>query len=339
MKQAHNLNNEESRKLDILYRATGIQSRYTTISDYTRTSGFDFFPDNKTLEPFPETSFRSDWYCDHALDLSKKAVRNSTSNKELSKITHLITVSCTGMYTPGLDIELLHELELSNQIERTSINFMGCYAAFTGLKMAYHICNSRQDAHVLLVCTELCSLHFQKDNTEDNLLANALFGDGSAAAIISSTPSKGFNLNLTHFFNDLLPSGAEDMAWKVGNHGFEMKLSKYVPALIKKGIQPLLNRLKEHFNPFSFDYYAIHPGGKKILQAMEETLGINKQNNRFSHEVLKNYGNMSSPTILFVLHCLMNSLTFEDDKKSILAFAFGPGLTLESGVFQVVHQS
>lgn len=330
MQRAHQLTNGEEVKLEALYRATGIQSRYSVLEDYKRTQGFEFFPDNKDLSPFPSTTARAEVYKKHALALSKQAVEKCLPKDfDRSKITHIITVSCTGLYAPGLDIELVQALGLDSGVQRTAINFMGCYAAFNAIKVAKAICEAN-DANVLVVCTELCSIHFQKENTEDNYLANALFGDGSAALLISSSKAEGLNLSLDNFYCDLLPAGKKEMAWEIGDNGFEMKLSAYVPDVIKAGVNDLINRLKEKFDLSQFDYYAIHPGGRKILKVLEEALGIGKEENRYAYQTLRNYGNMSSPTVLFVLKAIYDELTSNDRGKEILSFAFGPGLTLES---------
>jgi len=249
----------------------------------------------------------------------------------------LIVVSCTGMYAPGLDIELVKALGLPTQIQRLCINFMGCYAAFNGLKQADIICQSDPKAKVLVVCTELCSIHFQKENTDDNLLANALFADGSAALLVESSPRNGLNLKPVSFYCDLAPEGDQDMAWTVGDLGFEMRLSSYVPEVIKNGIKTLTHSLLDQISNSLADisYYAIHPGGKKILEVIEQELNLTREQNKPAYEVLRKYGNMSSPTVLFVLQEASKNLNGMDDKKKILSFAFGPGLTMESMVLEI----
>ncbi len=336
MIRAHELNENEAHKLQLLYRASGIKERYSAIADYKGGQNFTFFPNSDDLEPFPSTSKRNRFFAEEALALSVKAVKNCLpSGFDVSAISHLITVSCTGLYAPGLDIDLVNRLGLKSSVQRTGINFMGCYAAFNALKTANWICNSTEGAKVLVVCTELCSIHFQKTNTEDNLLANALFGDGSAAVLIESLPSEGLALKIKEFASDLLPNGINEMAWNIGDFGFEMKLSSYVPDVIKSGIGRLIADLKEIAE--GFDLYAIHPGGKKILQVVERELGISRNANLSAHTVLRNFGNMSSPTILFVLKDLMGKMNISNKQDQILALAFGPGLTLESSVLEITH--
>jgi len=339
MQNAHQLDDEAARKLAILYRATGIKNRYSVLSDYSDSGENSFFPNTPDLEPFPTTKQRNELFQKEAVDLSVKAVENCLVETQASKdeITHLITVSCTGLYAPGLDIDIVEKLGLNHSIERTGINFMGCYAAFNALKAANYICEA-QEAKVLVICTELCSIHFQKESSEDNLLSNALFGDGSAAVLVQSKPSQtGKDFEISDFFCDLLPNGNKEMTWAVGDFGFDMKLSAYVPDVIKEGVSNLINKLMNRFNEEQFHYFAIHPGGKKILQVLETALGITKKENQPAYNVLSEYGNMSSPTILFVLKSIMENLTSEDHNKNILSFAFGPGLTLESMVFKIKH--
>ena len=340
MAKAMQLGSDDARKLKVLFRATGIETRYSVLDDYGKTSDFHFYENTVGMEPFPSTKRRLELYQRHALALSLDAVSKCLSchaDFRKDSITHLIVVSCTGMYAPGLDIDLTKALGLNSNVERTAINFMGCYAAFNGLKLAAAACSSRPDARVLVVCTELCSIHFQKENTDDNLLANALFSDGSAAVLVESTPRKGINLKLESFLCELATEGEHDMTWSVGDLGFEMRLSSYVPEVIRTGIKnltrTLLGNVQQRLS--QIEYFAIHPGGKKILEAIEQELGITKDQNVSAYEVLRRYGNMSSPTVLFVLEEVCKKLKSGDDDKRILSFAFGPGLTLESMVLKI----
>ncbi|HCW06188.1 MAG TPA: type III polyketide synthase, partial [Cytophagales bacterium] len=240
MVKAMKLDSENARKLHALYRATGIETRYSVLADYGKIDGFQFFPDNNLLEPFPTTSQRLTLYREHAVRLSVNSINqclNKFPSLSREEITHLVVVSCTGMYAPGLDIDLVKNLGLNNSIHRTCINFMGCYAAFNAMKLADAFCAADSNAKVIVVCTELCSIHFQKENSDDNLLANALFADGSAALLVEATPRQGLNLCPLNFHCDLATNGADDMAWKIGDHGFEMKLSTYVPEIIRSGIK------------------------------------------------------------------------------------------------------
>ena len=343
MAQAHGFDESEKHRLNALYRASGIAQRHSVIADYgsLNTADWEFYPPSTDLKPFPSTGDRSTLYRKHAAHLSKKAACQCLDRSPYGTgdITHLITASCTGMYAPGLDIDLVKALNLPKNVQRTSINFMGCYAAVTGLKAADALCKSNPKARVLLVATELCTIHFQNKTDDDNLLANAIFSDGSAALLMTAHEEGGSydkGLIPKAFHCDLLPDGEEDMAWNIGDFGFEMKLSAYVPDLVQGGVKSLIHQLTSQLNGTPLSHYAIHPGGKKILKVIEEELGIAKEANRHAHEVLRKNGNMSSPTVLFVLKALMDSMNESNKGEQVLSMAFGPGLTLESAVFEVV---
>ncbi len=344
MARAMQLGEDDSRKLRVLFRASGIETRYSVLEDYGRNDNFTFYENAPGMEPFPSTRRRLELYRKHALAISLEAVASCLSaipGLRKDSITHLVIVSCTGMYAPGLDIDLVKALGLNSTIQRTSINFMGCYAAFNALKIATSACEAKQESKVLIVCTELCSIHFQKENTEDNMLANALFGDGSAAVLVESSERQGTSLQLESFHCELATEGEHDMTWTVGDLGFEMRLSSYVPDVVGGGIRSLTRALlaKSQQSLEGVSYFAIHPGGKRILEAIESELGLTKAQNRHAYEVLRKYGNMSSPTVLFVIQEVWRTLKKEDHGKRILSFAFGPGLTLESMVLKISNHS
>jgi predicted naringenin-chalcone synthase len=344
MAEALQLTSDETRKLKALYRVSGIAHRYTVLPDYAAANGeFTFFPNTPGLEPFPTVHQRMAVYRQQALPLSVAATEDclvQLPGFNPASITHLITVSCTGMYAPGLDIDLIEALQLPFTTQRTSINFMGCYAAFNALKVADAFCQADPQAKVLIVCTELCTLHFQKYKETDHLVSNAIFGDGSAAVLVQSQPVAGrINLALAAFHCELMPAGKKEMAWQIADHGFEMTLSSYVPSMIQQGIKCLTQNLLRKLNlelP-TIDLFAVHPGGRKILEAIEKALGLNPEHNCFAYEVLRDYGNMSSATVLFVLKALAQTLTRHHHQQPILSFAFGPGLTLESMLLKVAY--
>lgn len=329
----------EKRLLKSVYKATGILQRHSVLSDYCKFPGeFEFFP-NDPAEPFPTTAMRMKIYKENALQLSLEAIHNClTANvKNKNEITHVITVSCTGLYAPGIDIEIVQQLKLNPSIKRTAINFMGCYGAFNGIKVADDICRAQTNAKVLLVCVELCTIHFQKNWTMDNIISNAIFGDGAAAIMIESASEHQKSLRIESFYCDILPQTSNEMAWHVADFGFDIVLSTYVPEVIEKGIATFTEKLL-HQSGHAFadiDFYAIHPGGVKILQACEKALQISKEDNRYAYHVLEQYGNMSSPTILFVLKKIWDDLKTHDHHKNIFSCAFGPGLTLESMMLKV----
>ena len=235
------------------------------------------------------------------------------------------------MSAPGLDLQIMELMDLPRNIQRTSVNFMGCYAAIHAMKMADSICKCDDNARVLVVCTELCTLHFQREPTFDNFASSMLFGDGSAAMLITSDLAKGKGIKLGQFHSEVIPKGKKDMSWELSSTGFLMTLSNYVPELIEEDIDGMVTRAlnKSGLNKSDITNWCVHPGGKRILQAVEHSLGISNTDLENSYQILRHFGNMSSPTILFVLKDIMHSLQFEDRNK-IMGIAFGPGLTLET---------
>jgi predicted naringenin-chalcone synthase len=336
MIKAMDLDSLHTRKLQAIFKSSGIATRYSVLEDYGKLNDFTFFSNDGDPKKFPTTRDRQTVYQQHALPLALQAIHHLNEN-DFSTVTHLITVSCTGLYAPGLDIELVQKLNLNTSVQRTNIMFMGCYAAFNALKVADAFCKENANAKVLVVCIELCSLHFQKEVNEDNILANALFADGAAAVMVSAKPSNGVQLKLKAFHNDLATDGNQAMAWLVGDYGFEMRLSAYVPAIIKQGIKNLTDALlkKIEFQFSDIQHFAIHPGGKKILEVIESELDITREKNTSAYHVLQNYGNMSSATVLFVLQHCWKSFTNKNHGEHVLSFAFGPGLTMESMLLEI----
>jgi alpha-pyrone synthase len=343
LESANGLNRFEKLVLKKIYKNSGVESRYSVLEEF----GKEDKPDNLVFHPangngHVGVSARMQLFDTHAIELGINAVNDCLKKAEIipQQITHLITFSCTGMSAPGLDIQLIERLGINRSAERTCINFMGCYAALNALKIASYITEANPKAIVLLCGVELCTLHYQKSKTNDQLIANALFADGAAAAIVTSGSfSKGRDaMRIGNFYSEFEPSGLEDMAWKIGDNGFDIRLSSYVPALVRDHIQKLIDKLFHHsaLKQEDIDWYAIHPGGIKILEACEQALNISKSMNDFSYEVLREYGNMSSVTILFVLEKYFRLIKNNDEKK-ILACAFGPGLTLESMILTTEH--
>lgn len=335
MKSRLHLSRFEERQLSALYKATGIETRYSVLEDFKKLSGeLCFFP-NDPSNDFPSTQLRMKIYKDNAIKLALKAINHclfDLNNFNLNEITHIITISCTGMYAPGLDIDLIEHLSLKSTVQRTAINFMGCYGAFNGLKVAQSICLAHENAKVLMVSVELCSIHFQKEPTLNNIISSSLFADGAAAVLIESNSTRLKYMQLEDFQCDLIAGSKPEMSWDIANHGFDMVLSPKVPELIKENLfqftQSFLERKK--LTQKNIDHYAIHPGAKKILEAAEQALNISAEHNVHSYKILRQFGNMSSATILFVLKSIWNDLLPSKDNHRLLAYAFGPGLTIES---------
>ncbi|QJD95351.1 type III polyketide synthase [Mucilaginibacter robiniae] len=338
MVDAFNLNPDHALRLKSIYENSGIDYRYTAVDDFNPhvpRANYQFFEPTPDLEPFVTTEKRLKLYQEKAVQIAIQAVNKCLKNFDehiIQQITHIVTISCTGMYAPGLDIDLVEQLGLPRTTERICINFMGCYGAINGLKTADYICRANPTAKVLVVSTELCTLHFQKHNTLDNWVANSLFSDGSAAALIENTEHKlgtQPGLELESFYSEFMSESRNEMGWFIGNTGFEMKLTSKVSKQIKKHIKGVTERLlsKANLTTEQVGSYAIHPGGKKILEAVEEALELPEESNAFAYEVLREYGNMSSATILFVLQKMMHSGKLSG--HNIVSYAFGPGLTVE----------
>ena len=332
MLQAYQPEAGDRRKISLLYERSGIEARYSVVPDFSgRLEDRSFFAKTTDMEPFPRLEQRLEMYNNNAVNLSRNAIMDCIEDKiKTDEITSLITVSCTGMSAPGLDISLMQQMNLSSSIQRSSVNFMGCYAAIHALKMADNICRADKKAKVVIVCTELCTLHFQKDCEMDSIASGLLFGDGSAAVLVTGEDFEGEGINISSFYSEVALKGQKDMAWDISGKGFLMRLSAYIPELLQAGITPLLvNALNAggHHRE-SITRWAIHPGGKKILETIQNELGLNKTEIQSSYDVLREYGNMSSPTILFVLKNIFRELEHKDEK--IFVAAFGPGLTMET---------
>jgi len=321
------------RKIKIIADKTGIEKRYSVLKDYSLTPiDFEFYSKNTSLLPEPGLDVRMQIFKQEAIKLSVQAVlKIDRFDKLKNSITHIITVTCTGLFAPGLDIQLVQELQLSPSINRSSINFMGCNAAVLALKQADVICKANGNAKVLIVCTEICSIHFQKNYSDDYIISNQLFGDGCAAVLVTADPvefAPDVLIKMNEFHSLLIHKGYNDMAWQLSETGFKMNLTSYVSDLINGNIKKMLNEI--HVYPDFIDFWAIHPGGKKIIDEFCDTLKLEKEKLAASYAILKNYGNMSSPTILFVLKELLKNNKQVSKGKSIFTAAFGPGLSIET---------
>ena len=293
-----------------------------------------FYPATENLEPFPNLELRMNWFNKAAPQLSVDAIEKCIENKiNKDEITHLITVTCTGISAPGLDLQVMEAMELPNNIFRTSVNFMGCYAAIHALKLADAFCKNDRNAKVLVVCTELCTLHFKKENSTDNITSSLLFGDGSAAVLVTHDDDEHDGLRIKDFYSEVAFKGKKDMSWELSSSGFLMTLSGYIPDLIEEDFNSLTENALQHASVTKEDisHWCVHPGGRKILSSIQKSIDIPSEALQHSYNVLKDHGNMSSPTILFVLKEIMNELENTLNKKTnILGAAFGPGLTLET---------
>jgi predicted naringenin-chalcone synthase len=268
----------------------------------------------------PGTGARMAVYAEEAPELALAACRQLGA---LDQVTHMVVASCTGFMAPGLDQVIARRLGLDPGVERTMIGFMGCYAGVTALRSAAHIVRSDPAATVLVVSTELCSLHLQPTDRLEALLAMAQFGDGAAAALISS---HGDGLALSEGLSMTLADSGDLITWTIGDTGFAMQLSGEVPGHIATALtdEALVTRITGGAGAPPVAAWAVHPGGRSILDAVERTLSLPPEALAASRAVLHAFGNMSSATVVFVLQRLMR-----ERPPSGLALAFGPGLALE----------
>lgn len=339
MQNVYAMNETERRKLRFLYHQSTIEHRFSVIPDYSRPAAeWKFYPHSENLEPFPSLEMRMALYNKYAAPLSVDAIRNCLEGHTGSDhITHLITVSCTGMSAPGLDLQVIELMDLPKTVFRTSVNFMGCYAAIHALKMADAICMSNQLARVIIVCTELCTLHFQKEGTADNIASSLLFGDGSAAMLVTHDGYSQKGLRMESFYSEVVAKGKKDMSWELSSSGFLMTLSGYIPDLIEEDFDALVSRALKHGSISKEDItgWCIHPGGKRILDSIRKCLSLDDDALRKGYQVLNHFGNMSSPTIVFVLKEMMREMNYQRSNK-VFGAAFGPGLTMETFVMNSV---
>jgi len=342
LESANGLDRREKLQMKQIYSKSGIAWRHSVLAEFDQDDRPDHLVFHPKGEKVASVADRMNIYERHAAALSVQATRNCLARlPEMppASITHLITFSCTGMYAPGTDIELVESLGMQRNVERTCINFMGCYAAINALKTAYHISRSEPEAVILLAGVELCSLHYQKSSEANQMIANALFSDGAASAIVSAKQlsSAPITLQPVCFYSEFDPSGMQEMIWRIGNAGFDLRLTPEVPGAIRSHIRTLTDRLlhKAGLRDDQIDHYAIHPGGIKILEACELALGMTKDDNSISYEVLRDFGNMSSVTVLFVLERFLLRFSGPNIGQHIMTCAFGPGLSIESAIIKI----
>ena len=339
MKEIVDGTERDSRIIHHLYAKSGIETRHSVINDFRQAGSHTLFFNGQGAAP--GTQNRNELYIKEGRKLFVKTAKKLISNPEFSPgdITHLITVSCTGFYAPGPDYDIIQALGLSKQIERYHLGFMGCYAAIPALKMADQICRANPDANVMVVSVELCTIHFQANAQMDNLLSSSVFADGGAGAIVSSRVPANSGYQIDGFASSITEKGSEDMAWSIGDSGFNMVLSNYIPEILGEGLEEFLHPVLNQYNLEldDIDHWGVHPGGRAILDKVKKTLNLPKELLSSSRNTLSKYGNMSSATVLFVLKDLLeNESNSSNNTGKTLAMAFGPGLTLESALLMRV---
>lgn len=332
---------EDETWLPLMYGQTGIKTRriihenqlVEDVLNGTRESHSVFLPSGRRNDCGPTTGQRMKIYAERAgmLALESAAQALERSNVVPESITHLVTVSCTGFVAPGIDCHLVDGLALRSTVERTHVGFMGCHGALNGLRVAQAFARADPSAVVLLCAVELCSLHYHYGWDPQKIVANALFADGAATVVgRAAGPADCWRVSATG--SCILPDSGDAMSWTVGDHGFEMTLSKRVPDLIAKHLRPWLETwLLSSGSKFQdVRSWAIHPGGPKILAAVEESLSLPPNATQASRSVLETCGNMSSPTLLFILE----RLVLRGAARPCVALGFGPGLVAEAVLFE-----
>jgi predicted naringenin-chalcone synthase len=328
---------EQGRLLQAVYRRSGVRQRASVVLENGNGAGVhqSFYPTPPlAVDRGPTTRARMDRYCDEARDLALRSAREAIEGSPLSPdgITHLITVSCSGFHAPGIDVALIKGLGLAPTVRRTHVGFMGCHGAFNGLQVAQALADSDPHARVLLCAVELCSLHLFCGWDLEKIVANALFADGAAAVVgVPRDLASPDSWRLAATGSCLIPDSEDAMTWRIGDFGFEMTLSNRVPALIRENLRPWLERWLEECGLRLDDVrsWAVHPGGPRILSAVEEALGLPSEALAASREALAEHGNMSSPTVLFILRRLRE----RGAPRPCVALGFGPGLAAEAALF------
>lgn len=337
----HGLDRRRARMLRTLYRRSGIDARHVCLGDLSRpTAPFGFSRRAPRDGRDATTARRMEVYRREAPRLAAAAARRALGRDggvAPDAVDHLFVATCTGFFAPSVDVTLAESLGLRADVGRTLVGFQGCQAGLTALRLAEQACRARPGATVLVVCVELCSLHFQLEGTDDDLLANALFADGAAAVVVAggAVPRTGRALAIERCATWLLVDAAPEMTWNVGDHGFRMHLGRRLPRIVGRDARAFV---REHVldaarrAPADCDW-AVHPGGVAVLDAVEESFELAPEALRHSREVLARHGNMSSPTIHFVLDRILDSST---DGRPVVALAFGPGLTIEAASLRVL---
>ncbi|MGP5409578.1 type III polyketide synthase [Glutamicibacter ardleyensis] len=323
------------------FDSSAINTRYSCVEDFDTLNppANPLFYDARTQQLHsPSTATRNNEYVAHAPGLFIAAARKALEacpDIAADEITHVITVSCTGFYNPGPDYQIVRALGLRPNTVRHHLGFMGCYAAFPALRAARDFCLADPQATVLVVCAELCTLHVRSSNNPDTIMGSALFADGAAAALVSQRGNGG--LDMDAFETVLTPVGEEAMAWNIGDEGFEMVLGTYVPHIIDDHISGALEPLfAKDVTPAlqvsQIKHWGIHPGGRAILDRVQNRLELSEVQLEPARKILADYGNMSSATVLFVLKEIMENPAAKAGER-VCAMAFGPGLTVETGLF------
>ncbi|MEK3721336.1 type III polyketide synthase [Paenibacillus sp. FSL H8-0034] len=314
-----------------IFKQCGVETRYTCEPNLLESAdSCRYFP-RGTIQDAPSTRDRMQTYKRESVPLSLDAAHKALldGNIKTSDITHLFTVSCTGQFLPGLDTVLANQLGLAADVNRTPLNFLGCAAGLKAISLSRQVLLGNPSAKVLIVCVELCTLHIQPSSQREALFAASFFGDGASACIIGAPgPDHKDVFQLDNGRSVLLPDCADEMVWEVGNYGFDLYLSPNIPKLIASLIPAEVEHLLDGKpNP---ELWAIHPGGRGIVDSIQSLFKLTDEQTRPSRTILRDYGNVSSATLLFVLNEMKQELKSKGSGPANgIALAFGPGLTAE----------
>lgn len=327
----------DEKTLATLFRMTRVEKRHSVLLEAPGNGEArqTFYP--PAAGPYdrgPTTEARMRRYAEHAPELATAAARKALQESalEADQVTHIITISCTGFESPGIDVALIKRLGLSPSVERVQVGFMGCHGALNGLRVAQAFVESDPQACVLLCAVELCSLHYQYGWDPQQMVANSLFADGAAAMVATGEwLTRGECWRVIGCGSHLMPDSEDSMTWRIGDHGFQMTLSPQVPDLIRQHLRPWLSAWLESNGYYLNDIgsWAIHPGGPRIVRVVVDALNVPPEAASGSNEILATYGNMSSPTVLFVLQRLQQTAS----ARPCVAMGFGPGLVVETTLF------
>ncbi len=330
---------EQASWLPSIYRQSGINKRHLchgrdAIDDIvhrTHLSNSIFVPTDTNRDTGPTTAQRMQHYRQEAGPLATRAAVEALGNSGVAprEITHLITISCTGFFAPAVDIALIRELHLRPDTQRTHVGFMGCHGALNGLRVARAFAEADAAARVLVCAVELCSIHYHYSWDPQQIITNALFADGAAAVVGGATEANDWRLAASGSY--VFPDTENAMSWNISDHGYAMTLSKRVPELIARNLRTSVQQWLDGqgLRVQDIGSWAIHPGGPKILSSVGDALGLSEQQTAASREILADYGNMSSPTLLFILQRLRKAQA----PRPCVALGFGPGLVVEAALF------
>jgi predicted naringenin-chalcone synthase len=330
-----------ARLINMTEKYSGIDSRFIVIPDGSENNEKKFFTTDDGNHNIPDTQARMKMYEYWSKKLTEEAVSDLFAKTKIdrNKINRLITISCTGFYAPGLDYYLIQKFNLPKSIKRTNIGFMGCSAALNGINSVWEVLNSSNEKNIttLLVAVEICSIHLQTQATRDNILANMIFSDGASAVLFSNENNFSPKLKISFAETVLFDNSAEFMGWKIGNYGFEMLLSSDIPKIILESAAPEVKKMlgKNGIEIGDIKFWALHPGGRAILDSLQKGLKLNDYQMFPSREILRNFGNMSSVSILFILKKILKENKIQKGEYCC-AVAFGPGLTMELVMFEGV---